>query len=107
MKWESWIKRSGNSVSTPTSTSNFRLWKDTVSFIARGSISNTLPAFYMRHYHSKYFYWDNDNMEKEFRTRLEGELNIEHWQTNLESRSGKHQELYVFQSKSIAPTEWR
>ena len=41
---------------------NFRLWKDTVSFIARGSISNTLPAFYMRHYHSKYFYWDNDNM---------------------------------------------
>ena len=26
---------------------NFRLWKDTVSFIARGSISNTLPAFYM------------------------------------------------------------
>ena len=64
---------------------NFRLWKDTVSFIARGSISNTLPAFYMRHYHSKYFYWDNDNMEKEFRTRLEGELNIEHWQTNLKA----------------------
>lgn len=62
---------------------NFRLWKDTVSFIARGSVTNTLPAFYMRHYHSKYFYWDNDNMDKEFRTRLEGELNIEHWQTNL------------------------
>lgn len=62
---------------------NFRLGKDTVNFIARGSINNTLPAFYMRHYHSKYFYWDNNNMEKELRTRLEGELNIDRWQTNL------------------------
>lgn len=62
---------------------NFRLWKDTVSFIARASINNTLPSFYMRHYHSKYYYWDNDNMEKEFRTRVEGELNIARWKTNL------------------------
>lgn len=62
---------------------NFRLGKDSVSFIARGAVSNTLPAFYMRHYHSKYFYWDNPDMNKEFRTRLEGELNIARWQTNL------------------------
>lgn len=62
---------------------NFRLWKDTVSLIARASVSNTLPSFYMRHYHSKHFYWDNDNLEKEFRTRIEGELNIENWKTNL------------------------
>ena len=62
---------------------NFHLWKDTVNFIARGSISNTLPMFYMRHYHSNHFWWDNDNMDKEFRTRLEGELNIDRWGTNL------------------------
>lgn len=62
---------------------NFRLGKDTVSFIARGMISNTLPDFYMRHYHSKYFYWDNDDFTKEFRTRVEGELNIDRWNTNL------------------------
>ncbi len=62
---------------------NFRLWKDTVSFIARASVTNTLPSFYMRHYHSKHFYWDNDNMDKEFRTRLEGEINIDRWQTKL------------------------
>lgn len=37
---------------------NFGLFKDTVNLIARASISNTLPSFYMRHYHSKHFYWD-------------------------------------------------
>ena len=64
---------------------NFRLGKDTVSLIARASVSNTLPSFYMRHYHSKHFYWDNDNMDKEFRTRIEGELNIDRWKTHLKA----------------------
>ncbi|MBQ8225112.1 MAG: putative porin [Bacteroides sp.] len=62
---------------------NFRLGKDTVNFFARGRISNTLPSFYMRHYHSNHYTWDNDDMEKEFRTRIEGELNIERWRSNL------------------------
>ena len=62
---------------------NFRLWKDTVNFYARGYVSNTLPSFYMRHYHSNHFTWDNDNLSKEFRTRVEGELNIDRWGTNL------------------------
>lgn len=62
---------------------NFRLWKDTVNFYARGYVSNTLPSFYMRHYHSNHYTWDNDNMSKEFRTRVEGELNIDRWGTNL------------------------
>ena len=63
---------------------NFRLWKDTVSFIARAAISNTLPAFYLRHYHSNHFYWDNE-FDKEFRSRVEGELNIQRWRTNLKA----------------------
>lgn len=62
---------------------NFRLWNDTVSLYARGAISNTLPAFYMRHYQSNHFWWDNDDMDKEFRTRIEGELDIARWRTNL------------------------
>lgn len=64
---------------------NFRLFNDTVNLIARASISNTLPAFYMRHYHSKYFWWDNEDMDKEFRSRVEGELNINRWGTNLKA----------------------
>ena len=63
---------------------NFPLWKDTVSLIARGEVSNKLAPFYMRHYHSKHFMWDND-MDKEFRTRIEGELSIARWRTRLKA----------------------
>ncbi len=61
---------------------NFRLWKDTVNFYARGYISNTLPSFYMRHYHSNHYNWDED-LDKEFRTRVEAEIDIPRWRTNL------------------------
>jgi hypothetical protein len=62
---------------------NFKLWKDTVNLTARGFIRNTLPTFYLRHYHSNHFFWDNDDFTKEFRTRVEGELNIDRWRTHL------------------------
>lgn len=63
---------------------NFRLWKDTVSLIARGEISNRIAPFYMRHYQSKHFWWDDD-MDKEFRTRIEGELSSERWKTRIKA----------------------
>ena len=62
---------------------NFRLGKDTVNFYARGYLKNTLPSFYLRHYHSNHYWWDKEDMDKELRTRIEGELNIERWQSNL------------------------
>ncbi len=84
---------------------NVRLGKDTVSLIARGFVTNTLPNFYMRHYHSKYFYWDNDNMDKEFRTRIEGELNIERWQTRL--RAGiENVKNYTYFNQHALPAQF-
>jgi hypothetical protein len=62
---------------------NFSFGKDTVNLIGRAFITNTLPSFYMRHYHSNHFFWDNDNMDKEFRSHIEGELNFERWGSNL------------------------
>jgi hypothetical protein len=62
---------------------NFHLWHDTVTFTGRVSVTNTLPSFYIRNYHSTHFWWDDANQEKEFRSRLAGELNVERWQTNL------------------------
>ena len=83
---------------------NFRLWKDTVNFYARGYVSNTLPSFYMRHYHSNHYNWDNDNMDKEFRTRVEGELNISHWGTNL--RAGvENIKNYTYFNQSAVPQQ--
>lgn len=83
---------------------NFRLWKDTVNLYARGYITNTLPSFYMRHYHSNHFYWDNDNMNKEFRTRIEGELNIDRWKTNL--RAGvENIKNYTYFNQNALPAQ--
>lgn len=83
---------------------NFRLFKDTVNFYARGYVSNTLPSFYMRHYHSNFYTWDNDNMDKEFRTRIEGELNIERWGTNL--RGGvENIKNYTYFNQSALPEQ--
>lgn len=61
---------------------NFRLWKDTVRFRAEGYIKNANPSFYYRHYHAQHYWWDND-LHKEFRTRLGGSLAIDRWRTRL------------------------
>lgn len=61
---------------------NFRLWKDTVRLRAEGYMKNTNPSFYYRRYHSQHYWWDND-LDKEFRTRLGGSLAIERWGTKL------------------------
>lgn len=83
---------------------NFKLGKDTVKFYAHGLVSNTLPTFYMRHYHSNHFCWDNDNMAKEFRTRVEGELEIEHWRTRL--RAGMENiKNYTYLDQNALPTQ--
>ena len=63
---------------------NFKLGKDTISVIARAVVSNKLAPFYMRHYHSKHFYWDND-LDKIFRTRFEGELQSKRFGTQLKA----------------------
>ncbi|WP_106828718.1 putative porin [Parabacteroides pacaensis] len=38
----------------------FKLFKKDASIRAHGYIKNTRPAFYQRHYHSTFFWWDND-----------------------------------------------
>ena len=79
---------------------NFPLWKDTVSLIARGEVSNKLAPFYMRHYHSKHFWWDND-MDKEFRTRIEGELSIARWRTKLKAGVENIKNYTYFNHKAV------
>lgn len=51
---------------------NFRLWGDTLTLAAKAYFYNLHPTFLHRHYHSKHLWWDNDNLSKETRTRIEG-----------------------------------
>lgn len=62
---------------------NFRLFKDTVRLDVHAYMKNLNPAFYFRHYHSHHYWWDNDNMDKIFRTRIEGGLKIDKTRTLL------------------------
>ena len=61
---------------------NFPLFKDTVQLAARAFVKNLNPSFYMRHYHSQFAWWDND-LSKEFRTRIEGTLSLKRTRTRL------------------------
>jgi hypothetical protein len=56
--------------------------KDTAIVDAKGYIKNQLPTYYENHYHSKYFWWDNDFGTIK-RVYLGGELTIPHTKTNI------------------------
>lgn len=51
---------------------NFRLWGDTLTLAAKAYFYKLAPTFYQRHYHSKHIWWDNDDLNHETRTRIEG-----------------------------------
>lgn len=63
--------------------SNFRLWKQNVRLNAKAFVKNNRPSFYYRHYHSEHYWWDNSNLDKEFRSRVEGSFSIDNWRTKL------------------------
>ena len=56
---------------------NFKLFGDTVRLEAKAYIKNLNPVFFYRHFHSKHYWWDNDDMSKIMKTRIEGNLEIQ------------------------------
>ncbi|KAA6303845.1 hypothetical protein EZS27_044513, partial [termite gut metagenome] len=50
---------------------------------------------------SKVYWWDNANSEKEFRTRIEGELHIERWNTNLKAGVATIKNYTYFNQKAL------
>ena len=62
---------------------NLRLFKDTVRLDIHAYMKNLNPAFYFRHYHSRHYWWDNKDLDKIFRTRIEGKLTINKTHTRL------------------------
>ena len=56
---------------------------DTLQIAGHGYFHRLHPTFYQRHYHSKHFWWDNDGLEKEMRTHIEGRLSFPKTKTQL------------------------
>lgn len=53
-----------------------------------GLLSIALTStFYQRHYHSRHFWWDNDNMAKMVHSRVEGTFAYDKTRTKLRVRS--------------------
>ena len=65
-----------------TAELDMSIWKKELKLSARAFAKNNRPSFYYRHYHSEHFWWDN-NLDKEFKTRIEGKLEIPSWKTEL------------------------
>ena len=61
---------------------NFPLFKDTVTLVAKGFFHNATPNYYMRHFHARHFWWDND-LSKQTHTHLEGILSYQKTRTTL------------------------
>ena len=68
-----------------TADVNVRLGKDTLRVKAHAYVRNTLPSFYMRHYVSNHYHWDNEDFDKEMRVRVEGEIDFPLTGTNLKA----------------------
>lgn len=62
---------------------NFRLFGDTVTLQASGFFHRTQPTFYYRHYHSRHYLWDNDDLSNVTHTRLQGQLSWAKTRTRL------------------------
>lgn len=83
----------------------FPLWNDTLRLHARGQVSQTLPSFYIRHYHSNHFNWDFDNMDKELRTRIEGEIEIGRLGTKLKA-GAENLKNYTYFNTQATPAQY-
>ena len=62
---------------------NFPLFGDTVRLAAKAYFHRLNPTFYQRRYHSHNLWWDNNDMSKETRTRIEGIFAYEKTNTKL------------------------
>lgn len=62
---------------------NFRLWNKDMLFKTVAFIKSTEPSFYYQHYHSEHYWWDNENLDNELRSRIEATIGVERWRTEF------------------------
>ncbi|MBP3835405.1 MAG: putative porin [Prevotella sp.] len=62
---------------------NVPLFGDTVTLEANAFLHRTTPAFYYSHYHSKHFWWDNDELERFTHSRISVTLSSQKTRTAI------------------------
>jgi hypothetical protein len=62
---------------------NFPLFKDTMTLAASGFYHHEKPGFYYRHYQSRHFWWDDEDMSFIDHIRVQGLLSYQKTRTRL------------------------
>lgn len=83
---------------------NFRFLGDTVRLEAKAYVKNLNPVFFYRHFHSKHYWWDNDELSKIMRTRIEGTLHIGKLGTTLRAGVENIKNYTYLDNTSVAVT---
>lgn len=61
---------------------NLPIMGDTAQVVLNALIQNKKPSYYLRHYHSRHAWWNND-FDKEWRMRIQGQVSYPKTRTNL------------------------
>ena len=83
---------------------NIRLFGDTVRLEANAYIKNLNPVFFYRHFHSKHYWWDNTDLSKIMRTRIEGTLHVGKLGTTLRAGVENIKNYTYLDNASVAVT---
>ncbi len=81
----------------------FKLFNKDASIRAEGYIRNVTPSFYMRHFHSRYFWWDN-KLDKTQQFYIGAKINLESTHTQL-SAGAEGIQNYVYIGKDGMPAQ--
>jgi hypothetical protein len=85
---------------------NFPLFGDTVTLAASAFFHRDNPSFYFRHYHSKHFWWDNDDLSKTIHSRIQGVFKYQKTNTTLRVAVDEVKDLtYLGQSYTIGDSD--
>ena len=82
----------------------FRLFGKDAVIKADAYIKNTTPAFYLRHNHSRYFWWDNPDLNMMQQIYAGGEVHIESSKTTLKAGVESIQN-YIYIGKEGNPVQ--
>ena len=85
---------------TGNAQSTFPLFGKTASVQANGYIKNIIPAFYQRHHHSRYFWWDT-NLKNVQRVYVGGTVGLEQTKTQLSIGVESIQNFVYFDTVSM------
>lgn len=80
---------------------NFRFLKDTAQVALNAFVKNSTPSFYVRHYHSRYTWYDF-NASKEWKMRVEAVLSSRKTKTRL-TGAIENVKNYVYFQNTLTP----